>query len=165
VLGSDQIIGYARSAGPELYRAVVVRFPGFDWTVLVQQPTSVALAPIDGLASVQADLASSSRQMLIILGVVVLVVFAVAIVVASLLSRAITQPLMNLRDLADAVSKGDISHTISVDSDDEIKDVAQAFERMRTSISIILKRMADMRRNATGKRQAPASERRPATTR
>ena len=164
VLDSSQIIGYARSAGPELYRPVVVRFPGFDWTVMVQQPTSVALAPIDGLASVQADLLASSRQMLIILGVVVLVVFVVAILIASMLSRAITRPLMNLRDLADAVSKGDISHTIRVDSDDEIKDVAQAFERMRTSISIILKRMADMRRKGTDRRLAPANGRRPVTT-
>ena len=48
VLGSGQVLGYARSAGPELYRTVVSRFQGFNWTVMVQQPTSKALDPIEG---------------------------------------------------------------------------------------------------------------------
>jgi HAMP domain-containing protein len=53
--------------------------------------------------------------------------------------------LLDLRELADSVSKGDTSRTITVNSDDEIQDVAQAFERMRTSVSIIMKRIKDMK--------------------
>ena len=145
VLSSDQVLGYAKSAGPELYRTVVTRFPGFNWTVLVHQPTSIALAPIEGLSTVQASLQTSKRQMIVILTVVVLAVFALAFFIAGMLSKAITQPMLDLRELADSVSKGDTSRTISVNSDDEIQDVAQAFERMRTSVSIIMKRMRDMR--------------------
>ena len=145
VLGSGQVLGYAKSAGPELYRAVVTRFPGFNWTVLVQQPTSVALAPIEGLSTVQSSLQSSKQQIIIILVLVVIAVFMLAIFVASVLSRAITRPLLDLRELADSVSKGDTSRTIKVNSDDEIQDVAQAFERMRTSVSIIMKRIKDMK--------------------
>ena len=145
VIGADSVLGYARSAGPELYRTVVTRFPGFNWTVVVRQPTSIALAPIEGLTSVQSNLQSSQRQVLLILGVVVVVVFALAIVIAGMLSRAITRPLLDLRELADAVSKGDTSRTITVKSDDEIQDVAQAFERMRTSVSIIMKRIKEMK--------------------
>jgi HAMP domain-containing protein len=145
VLSSDQVLGYAKSAGPELYRTVVTRFPGFNWSVLVQQPTSIALAPIEGLSTVQASLQTSKRQVIVILSVVVLAVFALAFFIAGMLSKAITQPMLDLRELADSVSKGDTSRTISVNSDDEIQDVAQAFERMRTSVSIIMKRMRDMR--------------------
>jgi HAMP domain-containing protein len=145
VLSSDQVLGYAKSAGPELYRTVVTRFPGFNWSVLVQQPTSIALAPIEGLSTVQASLQTSKRQVIVILSVVVLAVFALAFFIAGMLSKAITQPILDLRELADSVSKGDTSRTISVNSDDEIQDVAQAFERMRTSVSIIMKRMRDMR--------------------
>ncbi len=145
VLGSGQVLGYAKSAGPELYRTVVTRFPGFNWTVLVQQPTSIALAPIEGLSTVQASLQTSKRQVIVILSVVVLAVFALAFFIAGMLSKAITKPMLDLRELADSVSKGDTSRTISVNSDDEIQDVAQAFERMRTSVSIIMKRMRDMR--------------------
>jgi HAMP domain-containing protein len=62
-----------------------------------------------------------------------------------MLSDAITRPLLNLRELADAVSKGDVSRSISVKSNDEFEDVAQAFERMRTSVSILMKRLTDMK--------------------
>ncbi len=144
-LGSEQVLGYAKSAGPELYRTVVTRFPGFNWTVLVQQPTSVALAPIEGLSTVQSSLQSSKQQIIIILVLVVIAVFMLALFVASVLSRTITRPLLDLRELADSVSKGDTSRTIKVNSDDEIQDVAQAFERMRTSVSIIMKRIKDMK--------------------
>jgi twitching motility protein PilJ len=145
VLGSGQVLGYAKSAGPELYRTVVTRFPGFNWTVLVQQPTSIALAPLEGLSTVQSSLQSSKQQMIIILLIVVVAVFVLAFFIASALSRTIIRPLLDLRELADSVSKGDTSRTITVNSDDEIQDVAQAFERMRTSVSIIMKRIKDMK--------------------
>ncbi len=151
VLGSGQVLGYAKSAGPELYRTVVTRFPGFGWSVIVQQPTSIALAPIEGLLSVQASLQASKQQMVVILALVIVTVFVLAIVIAGMLSKAITQPLLDLRELADAVSKGDTSRTIVVNSDDEIQDVAQAFERMRTSVSIIMKRIKEMK---TGRKSA-----------
>lgn len=145
VLGTDNVLGYAKSAGPELYRTVVTRFPGFNWSVIVQQPTSVALAPIEGLSTVQSSLQTSKQQVMIILAIVVVIVFILAFFVAGMLSRAITRPLLDLRELADSVSKGDTSRTITVNSDDEIQDVAQAFERMRTSVSIIMKRIKEMK--------------------
>ena len=145
VIGQGNVLGYAKSAGPELYRTVVTRFPGFNWSVIVQQPESIALAPIKGLSTVQTSLQTSKQQVVVILAIVVVVVFILAIFVAGMLSRAITQPLLDLRELADSVSKGDTSRTITVNSDDEIQDVAQAFERMRTSVSIIMKRIKDMK--------------------
>lgn len=145
VIGSGNVLGYAKSAGPELYRTVVTRFPGFNWSVIVQQPTSIALAPIEGLATVQTSLKASQQQIVVILAIVLAIVFALAVFVAGMLSRTITRPLLDLRELADAVSKGDTSRTISVDSDDEVQDVAQAFERMRTSVSIIMKRIREMK--------------------
>ena len=147
VISSSDVYGFAKSAGPELYRTVVTRFPGFSWTVVVQQPTSIALAPIDGLATVQSGLKTSQQQIIAILVIVLIVVFVLAFFIAGLLSKTITRPLMDLRELADAVSKGDTSRTITVKSDDEIQDVAQAFERMRTSVSIIMKRIKEMKAN------------------
>ena len=145
VLGTGNVLGYAKSAGPELYRTVVTRFPGFNWSVIVQQPTSIALAPIEGLSTVQSSLQTSKQQVIVILAIVVVIVFILAFFVAGMLSKAITRPLLDLRELADSVSKGDTSRTITVNSDDEIQDVAQAFERMRTSVSIIMKRIKEMK--------------------
>lgn len=140
VLGDQQVLGYARSAGAELYGSVVARFQGFNWTVLVQQPTAIALAPIEGLSGIQKSLSDSQKKVLYVLAGVVALVLVLAIVVAGFLSRGIIEPLLELRELADAVSKGDTSRTTQMRSDDEIHDVAMAFERMRASVSIILKR-------------------------
>jgi HAMP domain-containing protein len=145
VMGTGNVLGYAKSAGPELYRTVVTRFPGFNWSVIVQQPTSIALAPIEGLSTVQSSLQTSKQQVIVILAIVVVIVFVLAFFVAGMLSKTITRPLLDLRELADSVSKGDTSRTITVNSDDEIQDVAQAFERMRTSVSIIMKRIKEMK--------------------
>ena len=64
---------------------------------------------------------------------------------ANVMSRKITVPLFKLRELAERVSKGDTSKTIEVKSDDEIKDLAIAFERMRKSISIAMRKIRETR--------------------
>ncbi len=140
VLGAERVIGFARSAGAELYSEVVSRFDGFAWTVIVEQPNEVALAPIEGLSSIQTNLARSQQQILYVLGGAIAAVLLLSLIVASTLSRSITEPLFQLREAADAVSKGDTSRSIDVHSDDEIKDLAVAFERMRTSVAIIIQR-------------------------
>ena len=94
----SKVLGFAKSAGPELYRTVVTRFPGFNWVVMVQQPTSVALAPIQGVSTVQDSLKSSKQQMIIILVIVIILVFMLAIFIAGMLSKMITRPLLDLRE-------------------------------------------------------------------
>ena len=140
VIGEQSVLGFAHSAGAELYSETVDRFSGFNWVVLVQQPTSVALAPIQGLTAVQNRLAESQKNILLILAIVTVVIFILAIIVAGLLAKGITVPLLQLSEHADAISKGDMSRTIDINSDDEIGDVADSLKRLMTSLSIILNR-------------------------
>jgi len=140
VIGGQRVLGYAHSAGAELYKSVVERFQGFNWVVIVQQSTEVALAPIHGLASIQNSLTRSQQIMVYILGSAVVVVFLLAIIMAGILSNRIISPLLELRDHADAVSKGDTSRKIDINSNDEIQDLAMAFQRLLTSLTIIIKR-------------------------
>jgi len=140
VIGGQRVLGYAHSAGAELYKSVVDRFQGFNWVVIVQQSTEVALAPIHGLASIQKSLTQSQQTMVYLLGSAVIVVFFLAIVMAGMLSNRIISPLLELRDHADAVSKGDTSRKIDISSNDEIQDLAMAFQRLLTSLTIIIKR-------------------------
>ena len=140
VIGGQRVLGYAHSAGAELYKSVVDRFQGFNWVVIVQQSTEVALAPIHGLASIQKSLTQSQQTMVYLLGSAVIVVFFLAIVMAGMLSNRIISPLLELRDHADAVSKGDTSRKIDINSNDEIQDLAMAFQRLLTSLTIIIKR-------------------------
>ena len=76
---------------------------------------------------------------------VVVIVAVLSMVLASLMSRRITVPLFKLSERAERVSKGDTSKTIEVRSDDEIKDQAIAFERMRKSISIAMRKIRETR--------------------
>ena len=140
VIGGQRVLGYAHSAGAELYKSVVDRFQGFNWVVIVQQSTEVALAPIHGLASIQKSLTQSQQIMVYILGSAVVVVFFLALIMAGMLSNRIISPLLELRDHADAVSKGDTSRKIDINSNDEIQDLAMAFQRLLTSLTIIIKR-------------------------
>ncbi len=134
------MLGFAHSAGAELYKSVVDRFQGFNWVVVVQQSTEVALAPIRGLASIQSSLATSKQNIVYVLGTIVIVVFILAIVMAGILSSRIISPLLELREHAEAVSKGGTSHKINISSNDEIEDLAVAFQRLLTSLTIIVKR-------------------------
>lgn len=140
VIGEQSVLGYAHSAGAELYKETVDRFGGFNWVVLVQQPTKVALAPIQGLTAVQDRLSESQKNIFLILGIVTVVIFVLAIIIAGILARGITVPLLQLSEHADAISKGDMSRTIDINSDDEIGDVADSLKRLMTSLSIILNR-------------------------
>ena len=144
-LGGERVLGYAHLSRGESFRDLVADFKGFDWLVVVEQPTSVAFAPIQGLVSVQQDLEASKTFIFLVLVIAVLLVAAACVIAANALSRRITKPLLMLRSLADNVSKGDTSKTIVVSTDDEIKDLAAAFERMRKSISIAMRRMRDSR--------------------
>jgi len=148
LIGEQKVMGYAQSAGAELYKSVVGRFMGFNWVVVVEQSTDVALAPIHGLAGIQSSLTSSQRITIFVLGVAIIVVFIIAIIMAGILSSGIIKPLLELRDHAEAVSKGDISRDININSNDEIEDVATAMDRLLTSLSIIVKRYRDLKSKA-----------------
>ena len=139
-IGSEEVLGYARSAGVDLYGNVVQGFNGFDWLVLVKQPTSVALAPIRNLSQVQTDLAESRKNTLLVIGVSIAVIAMIALVMASLLARGIINPLNQLKEAAERVAKGDTSRTVNIQSNDEIEDLAKDFDRMRNSVSILISR-------------------------
>lgn len=140
VIGETNVLGFANSAGAELYGETVERFSGFDWVVIVQQPTAVALSPLRGLAVVQEQLSESQKQIFLILAIVTTVIFVLSVFVAGILAKGITVPLLQLSEHADAISKGDMSRTIDINSDDEIGDVADSLKRLMTSLSIILNR-------------------------
>ena len=149
VLGKQLVMGYSHSAGAEMYKTVVDRFQGFNWVVLVKQPTDIALAPIRGLNDIRGSLERSQRNIVYVLGSVIAGVFVLAIIIAGLLARGIIRPLMELREHAEAVSKGDLVRKMKIDSNDEIGDVARALDRLLTSLSIIVDRYKALKAKST----------------
>jgi methyl-accepting chemotaxis protein len=119
---------------------VVKGFQGFNWMVLVQQPTNVALAPIRNLDDVQSDLAASRQNTLLVVGGAIVVIALIAFIMANMLSRRIIGPLNQLQQAAERVAKGDTSQAVSIQSNDEIEDLARIFDRMRNSVAILITR-------------------------
>lgn len=77
---------------------------------------------------------ASNNAVMLALGLIG--VFAVVLLVVSWIQWAfISKPLLRLEHAADQISLGEIETPISVDSKDEVGDLAKAFERMRVSLA------------------------------
>jgi HAMP domain-containing protein len=132
-LSAQSVTGFARTAGVDFYQSIP-GFEGLGWGVVIEQDAAVALAPLASLATLENDLDNSRQTVGLTILVVVLLVAIGSLTLAFLLSNGITVPISQLRDVAEKVSRGDLSASITVDSDDEIGDLAGAFGRMVTAI-------------------------------
>lgn len=94
--------------------------PTLDWGVVVKIDRSEALAPVREAAT----------RMLVLLVLVV----AAGVAAAVLISRALVQPLKDLRAATERISRGDFDVQLDIRSDDEIGELAASFERMVAAI-------------------------------
>ncbi len=67
-------------------------------------------------------------------------VLAVAFALAAglFLSRKITGPILQLRDIANKVSLGDLNFTNTVNAQDEIGELSDSFDRMVTAVRFLV---------------------------
>lgn len=130
------VVGYARSAVGGPY-ADLSGFDGFGWVVLVEQPENTAFAPLGSLSTLEDQLQQSTNSTLTYIAAVLAVVLAAAFALALWTSRRITDPINQLRDVADKVSLGDMGVTVAKGPDDEIGDLSDSFERMVTAVRFL----------------------------
>ena len=123
------VIQYRRPAsGPQFAAARAI--PGTPWTVLVEFPSDVVLAP-----------ARAFLRQLTIIGVIILVLgFAAAWAV----SRTLTRPLVGLTHAAEAVAAGDYTQVVrSNPRGDELGRLAAAFDTMVQRVGEAQQRLED----------------------
>ena len=89
---------------------------GTPWMVLIEFPDDVVLKPVNGF--------------LTRMSIFSLILFVMGIAVAFVLSRNITSPLSELTGSATAISRGDDSRTVDIQQNDEIGQLAKAFNTM-----------------------------------
>jgi signal transduction histidine kinase len=87
-----------------------------------------------GVAVDREPLAAARRRASTTLVSGALLALLLAIALANLLARRLTRPLQNLHAGALSIARGDLDTRITVDSEDEIGDVAQAFRVMTRSL-------------------------------
>jgi class 3 adenylate cyclase/HAMP domain-containing protein/putative methionine-R-sulfoxide reductase with GAF domain len=90
--------------------------PKLGWSVLFEQPTAQALAPI--------------RDQLVRVALLIGLGLAVAILAGTLLARRMLIPITALRTGARRLGAGDFSHRIEVRTKDELEELADQFNSM-----------------------------------
>jgi HAMP domain-containing protein len=95
------------------------------------------------MISVPAErVVQAARQSLVLILGIFIVAFAVAIVLVNLwLKRLVVRPLNRMAMVAEAVSMGDTEAEFIQDSQDEVGKLAEAFNRMRVSLQMAMKRL------------------------
>jgi len=111
----EGLFAHAHSRGFEDYK-------GLGWILITEHKTKEIFAPITKL---RCNLLVSS------LGVTIL-----ALLIGFFTSRTITRPLIRLRDITMEVGEGNLDARIGVESDDEIGELAKAFDRMTGKLKI-----------------------------
>lgn len=111
--GKADVSGFFHSAGYSIY-------PGIGWSIVATQNQSEALQAASGLA-----------RNLIIVAVIAAVLIAIA---ALLIAGTFSRPIAKVRKALEAVAGGDVSQTVSVDSSDEIGDIARSYCQMTQNL-------------------------------
>ncbi len=105
----------------------------------------------------QAEANASLRSLLIILGAILLFALALAITTARIFSGWILQPIKVLHASAERISRGDLSHRIALERDDELGFLASAFNQM---VATLEKTIDDLRTVSRRLLSAEEAERR-----
>ncbi|MHC4310216.1 MAG: PAS domain S-box protein, partial [Planctomycetota bacterium] len=95
----------------------------------------------------EAEAFSSVRSLGISLAIGSLGLIVIIIIGATLFSRTITQPIEELQFQAGEISAGNTDMKITVDTEDEIGDLADALETMRVSNMGLVSDLADINQN------------------
>ena len=90
------------------------------------------------LSVMREDVKSSQSRGQLLIVIIAVIAMVLGIVLSVLSERRISRPITNLTRAADDISKGDISKPVEKETSDEIGDLAEAFERMRVSLKVMM---------------------------
>jgi two-component sensor histidine kinase/PAS domain-containing protein len=107
---------------------------------------------LSSLIQVEADGLKTERTVLIIL---LMGAFGALLLTGYLLIyRRTLKSFTNLQQGAKIIGSGDLNHKIVVESDDEIKDLAQSFNLMTSDLKTVLATKTELEREIAGRKQA-----------
>jgi signal transduction histidine kinase len=158
----DRVRAFSRAMGPitlaNAQGAVIIGGPGLPQGIVLRQEILRAATPIEangqvvgffvaspeGFARNQAEanfLRRTNRLLLIGSGGAV----ALSLLLGVVLARSFTQPIQELTTAAQAIAAGDLGQQVPVHSEDELGQLAQAFNGMSAELA----RARDLRRQMT----------------
>jgi phosphoserine phosphatase RsbU/P len=148
--GADQA-GVPRGGALSLFRQTVAFMDFTDWQSGRAGRVSISLyAPLGRLyerlaAAQSAQLATALGgtwdgflRALLLLGVLFLIIQGSALVMGAVLARSITSAVHELFTGTERIRQGDFTHRIAIESQDQLGDLADSFNRMSASIEHLL---------------------------
>lgn len=109
------------------YYAAISSLKTEPWRYVIMTPISTFTSAADNLLG----------QFLLI----ALIVGGIAAIVAIFLARTLTRPIVQLTQIADRISLGELDMEIGLDRKDEIGELAEALTRMQASLQAIMERL------------------------
>ncbi|MCP3870235.1 MAG: response regulator [Gammaproteobacteria bacterium] len=97
-----------------------LNFNGSNWALIAEIDESEAFADIHELRN--------------LMGVILLVVIAVVVAAAMFIATVFTRPILLLANASVDIAEGDLSHEVTIESDDELGVLARNFNKMRLAI-------------------------------
>ncbi|HSR34148.1 MAG TPA: GAF domain-containing protein [Anaerolineae bacterium] len=123
IVAGDQNFNYQYTglAGEPVIGAAS-ELPDTNWTLVVELPSREALADV--------------RQMLYVLGMMIVLAAAAAVSLGLVIPRRIVQPLLTLQRGAQELGEGHLDYLINVETRDEIQDLADSFNQMAANLRV-----------------------------
>lgn len=116
-------------------------FPSGDSGILVVVPRESVLSQAD---SAESAILARTRSMMLVVASFTLVAIAAAVVMASLGSRGVTRPVMELCCAASRLAEGDLTARARVTGRDELANLARVFNDMAPGLAERLRLKQDM---------------------
>ncbi|MBC6608820.1 HAMP domain-containing protein [Hymenobacter sp. BT188] len=128
-------------------QAIAVEATSNDTTVIKRAPFSTPMMSGEILlASSTRDIIQSRRQIRITSLLFSFLVFSIGIVIGFGLARNISVPVLELRDAARRVGRGDLTQRVHSKSRDEIGELGVAFNKMVTDLALARQEIEDRTR-------------------
>ena len=105
------------------------------------------------LAQGQADTGSLAQASQVLLGVGTLVAIALGALLAFTVTRSIVRPVQQGKEAAESIARGDLTHSIAAQGQDEMGQMLQALATMQSRLATIV---GNVRHNAEGVATASA---------
>lgn len=123
-------------AAPKSQLATYGTENGFDWKLNEIVATQIISVPANEVVE------SAHRSLSLVMGILISIFAIVVLIINFLLRKAVIQPIKKMAKVAQAVSTGELNYDFEQNSNDEIGALALAFNRMKSSLEIAIKMLA-----------------------
>lgn len=150
---ADQILsGKSGIAATDQAYYAYAPIEGIDWILGVYFPTSVITEKTDDITAVISENTSDTAQSIqnsILLAITIFVAGFIIIVIgvyfiSKVFADCVVQPLLFLQKDVQMISKGNLEHRAKIIQDDEIGELANAFNNMSASLQEYIKNLSSV---------------------